>query len=76
MVKHRKVNNELTYTKLSCRLDHDAGEIMSVCEDAVTCNPTQLFLWEMYINYAGSVSKKLLLCDRAITALSAPSKWE
>lgn len=66
-------SNRLQLT-FNIRHEQDTGEIMGVCEDAVTCNPTQLFLWEMYINYAGSVPEKLALCDRAICALSIPSK--
>ena len=60
-----------SYINIYIRHEQDTGEIMGVCEDAVTCNPTQLFLWEMYINYAGSAPDKLALCDRAIYALSA-----
>lgn len=48
---------------------------MSVCEDAVTCNPAQLYLWEMYISYASSVKDKLDLCNRALQGVAAPSNY-
>ncbi len=45
--------------------------MVSIFKDAVAINSAQIFLWEMYIEYASSVPLKLSLCDDAITNLAS-----